>query len=95
MFAQLPPPPPLVYKLENPGDSCPGLTEKDISEIREISKKILGKKIPIMFVIFGGVRTDESYPVILFCSGADASNINFNYERIEIFNQEVTLYLKK
>lgn len=75
---------------------CPGLAPDNISEIQQISKRILGKDNRIMFVIFGDVPPSENHPVILFCSGSDDSIIQQNpaYQKIELDNKEVRLYLK-
>ncbi len=75
---------------------CPGLALNDSEEVHKISERILGEDYPIMFVVFGDTQPSEDHPVILFCSGADTSTIEKNpkYQQIELFNQEVTLFLK-
>jgi hypothetical protein len=75
---------------------CPGLQSSNISEIHQISERILGQNNPIMFVVFGESPRDEDFPIILFCKGSDDETIkqNPNYQKIELDNKEVRLYLK-
>ena len=78
---------------------CPGLAPNDIEEIRQISERIIGVSRPITFVIFGEfgeIPPDQNDQIILFCNGSNDSTIKQNpdYQKIELDNKEVRLYLK-
>lgn len=75
---------------------CPGLAPDDIEEIRQISERIIGTSRPITFVIFGEIQSDQNDQIILFCNGSSDSTIKQNpdYQKIELDNKDVRLYLK-